>query len=193
MLGDLPLSLISAHQIPDLPSPDETGTTFQANAQIKADAAFAHSKIPSLADDSGLIVPIIGGQPGVHSARYSEPHATKPSADRDLANRRKLLKELEHIPPQQRDAYFACVLALRLDRHNIFFFSGECHGIIIDRELGEYGFGYDPIFMIPSHNQTLAQISPHDKNHISHRALAIQALRKWLLSHFINNSKKLKD
>lgn len=175
MLAEFSIELVSAASIEGLPSPEEDGDTFLANALIKADASFKYSGIPCLADDSGLVVPILGGAPGIHSSRYAEE-----SADQDQANRTKLVGALSSFSGEQRKAHFTCTLVLRLSEEEYVSFNGECHGEIIDEERGEHGFGYDPIFFVPSYNKTLAQLDPTIKNQISHRANAIAQLRDWI-------------
>lgn len=176
MLCDLPIRILSFRDIPNLPEPEETGDSFVQNALIKADAAFAHTGIPSLADDSGLVVPALENQPGVHSARY----AGVDGPQRDQANRQKLIQAISAVPPEKRQAYFHCSLILRWQPDKYAHFPGQCHGIMVTQESGQNGFGYDPIFFLPSHQRTLAELSPTEKNNISHRAQSILALRSWL-------------
>ncbi len=176
MLQDLSIEVLSPKDFPGLPEPEETGDTFLANALIKADSALAFTGLPALADDSGLVVPSLNGDPGVHSARY----AGETGATKDKANRDKLVEVLKGNPALDRSAHFHCSLVLRLSSDHYEHFEGQCHGEIIHEERGEHGFGYDPIFFYPPEQRTLAELPPHIKNTISHRAHAIVQLRHWL-------------
>lgn len=176
MLDDLAIEVLSTRDFPDLPEPEETGETFLANALIKADAAFAHTGLPSLADDSGLVVPALGGAPGIYSARY----AGVDGADRDQANCDRLRQELAGRPRAERAAHFHCSLVLRLQADHYLHVVGECHGEILDEERGSHGFGYDPLFWHPPSQKTLAELLPEEKNRVSHRAHALQQLRQAL-------------
>ncbi len=145
--------------------PEEIGTTFFENAKIKAEAFYSLTKLPVLADDSGLEVKILNGMPGVSSARFAEAH-------NDAANRQKLLKLLEST--DNREARFVTVAAFYSGQNTqILFFEGECKGKIIRAELGEGGFGYDPIFVPNGYGKTFAELDELEKNQISHRANAI--------------------
>ena len=175
LLEDLPIRLWTAREIPDLPEPVEDAETFLGNAQIKARSAWKHTGLPSLADDSGLIVPALGGLPGVHSAYYAG--VTGP--DKDKANRKKLLSAIRDLSFEQRKASFVCTLVLRLGEQEAIF-EGRCDGVLITEERGENGFGYDPVFLWPETGQTLAEIPITAKGAISHRARALQAFRRWL-------------
>jgi XTP/dITP diphosphohydrolase len=153
---------------------EETGTTFEENARLKA-AAYAHaSGLLTLADDSGLEVDALGGAPGVLSARYGGPSAT----DRDRCQ--KLLKQLENVPVEERGARFVCVVAVCVPEGEIASAEGELRGRIGFEPRGTHGFGYDPIFYIPGLHMTLAQAGPEIKNRISHRARALEAIRPTL-------------
>lgn len=176
MLRDLSIEVLSPKDFPGLPEPEETGDTFLANALIKADSALKFTGLPALADDSGLVVPAIGGDPGVHSARYAG--MTGPTKDK--ANRDKLVQTLAGRSQEDRQAYFHCSLVLRLNTEQYEHFEGQCHGEIIDEERGDHGFGYDPIFFHPPENMTLAELSSEKKNSLSHRGNAIIKLRQWL-------------
>lgn len=149
---------------------DETGETFEANALIKA-LAYAHaSGLPSLADDSGLEVDALGGAPGVRSARYAGPRAS------DAGRYRKLLDELASVPDEQRTARFRCVVALALPSGDVMTADGTCEGKIGFVPRGQYGFGYDPVFVVDCfQGKTLAELPPDVKNLISHRARAVAA------------------
>jgi XTP/dITP diphosphohydrolase len=152
---------------------DETGLTFIENAIIKARNASECAKLPALADDSGLEVDALAGAPGVYSSRFSGPNST--SAE----NISKLLQELKDVAVEKRTARFHCVLAYL--RHALDPVPIICHGIwegvILFKSQGSSGFGYDPIFFVPTHNCSAAELAPEIKNSISHRA---KALRQFL-------------
>ncbi|KAA3640958.1 MAG: RdgB/HAM1 family non-canonical purine NTP pyrophosphatase [Proteobacteria bacterium] len=157
----------------------ETGTTFVENAIIKARHAAGLSGLPTLADDSGLIVPSLNGEPGVYSARYAGDDAN------DKDNNAKLLKALHNS--QQRHAYFYCCLVLmqQADDPAPVIAEGRWYGEISTQPSGEGGFGYDPIFYLPELKCTAAQLSPADKMYLSHRGQAVQQLR-IILDNIIN-------
>jgi len=147
---------------------EETGTTFEANALLKARAIHVATGRPTLADDSGLAVDALGGAPGVLSARY----AGEPSDDR--ANNRKLIAALDGIA--DRSAAFVCALALVLPDGSEIVAHGRCTGTIVDEERGENGFGYDSVFYRADLGCTFGQASPAEKNERSHRAAAVRSL-----------------
>lgn len=151
---------------------EETGTTFEANAKLKADWLSAHSHIPALADDSGIVVDALGGEPGVYSARYGGDG----KSDRD--RRLLLLHNMEG--KQIRTARFVCVLCLSFPEGESFFFRGECEGTITFAEQGEGGFGYDPVFLDPESGLTFAELDSAAKDRVSHRGKAIRKLIAWL-------------
>jgi XTP/dITP diphosphohydrolase len=162
---------------PELPEPGETGATFEANAKIKALAA--SSALPGLilADDSGLEVDLLNGAPGVRSARYAGPKAT------DLENRELLLKELarfNHAAEEPITARFRCVIAMAESGSILALFHGAVEGRILLAEAGSGGFGYDPLFIPDSCNQTFAEMDPDAKNQLSHRARAMEKAINWL-------------
>ncbi len=155
---------------------EETGTTFVENAILKAKNAAKISGLPALADDSGLVVPALGGEPGIYSARY----AGTPKSD--SKNNAKLLKKLKDNP--NRQAAFVCVMALCLsDTHPLpIIAEGIWQGEITEMAYGEGGFGYDPVFYVPSHKVTAAQLDKAEKNRISHRGLALRSLLAELVT-----------
>jgi len=162
---------------PDLPEPDETGATFEENAIIKAVAA--SQAIPGLvlADDSGLEVDLLGGAPGVRSARYAGPKAT------DQQNRARLLDELarlNHAAEEPVTARFHCVIAVAENGSTLETFSGAVDGRIVLVEAGAGGFGYDPLFIPDGWRQTFAELDPATKNTLSHRARAMEQFIQWL-------------
>ena len=149
---------------------EETGSTFKENAYIKADYICKAAGLAALADDSGLCVDALGGEPGVYSARYSGLG--------DAGNNSLLLEKMLGI--SNRQAQFVCCIALALPDGQTLFADGVLHGSIAHSPAGENGFGYDPLFVPDGYGVTMAQISPEEKNKISHRALAVAALKKRL-------------
>ena len=171
--------MLSGLQIDVLPQSDfavsdvpETGTTFVENAIIKARHAAKQTGLPAIADDSGLAVSALGGQPGVYSARYSGEDAT------DQTNIVKLLKVMADIPTQKRQAKFLCVLVFmrHADDPTPIICQGEWHGHISTEQHGENGFGYDPVFWVDEKNCSSAQLSSEQKNLLSHRGKALKLL-----------------
>ena len=157
----------------DAPMPEEVGTSLEENALIKARGAFEIHRRAIVADDSGLFVDSLGGQPGVLSARYAGLGAT------DGENRSKLLSEMALVGSENRDAEFRCVLCvIDFERDSIpEFYNGVVKGRITDRPVGDAGFGYDPIFVpYGSDGRTFAQMSPDEKNAVSHRARALEVM-----------------
>lgn len=146
--------------------PEETGVTFEENSLIKARYYAQASGLLSLADDSGLEVDALGGEPGVHSARFAGEGAT--DADRVVL----LLSRLKGVPPEQRTAQFRCVVALAWPGGATETFHGSYEGQIADEPRGANGFGYDPIFYVPELEKTFAELEPDVKNRLSHRAVA---------------------
>lgn len=146
---------------------EETGLSFIENALIKARHAAQMTGKPAIADDSGLCVPALGGQPGIYSARYSGEHGN------DAANNRKLLTELGHV--QNRSAYYVCAIAYVHTPEDPLpiLAQGLWQGEILHEARGDNGFGYDPLFWLPDLDKSAAELSPEHKNHISHRALAL--------------------
>ncbi|BFQ94442.1 XTP/dITP diphosphatase [Gallibacterium anatis] len=157
-------------------SPEETGLTFVENALIKARHAAKISGLPAIADDSGLAVDYLNGQPGLYSARFAGEHAS------DEDNRAKLLRLLEGVPAEQRKAKFvSCIVLLRsADDPVPIIAQGECEGVITEQEIGENGFGYDSLFFYSEKQATFAQLSKAEKQQISHRARALIKLQQQL-------------
>ena len=158
-------------------SAEEIGLSFIENAIIKASHASRLANKPALADDSGLVVLSLHGEPGIYSARYAGMRAT------DSDNIKKLLQQLQHKHDEERHAYFYCALALVLhaDDPIPLLATGKCSGMITSEPQGDLGFGYDPIFFLPDYQCTMAQLPQVIKNTISHRALALKQLRaQWL-------------
>lgn len=156
-------------------NPIENGKTFEENALIKAKEANKLTKLPALADDSGLCVAILGGRPGIYSCRYAETPE---------ARIQKLLMELKNVPIEKREAKFVCAMVLINAKGNVIFSQrGECLGKIGFEPRGKNGFGYDPVFVIHNSNRTMAELSEEEKNKISHRALALNALKEYFLEN----------
>ena len=153
---------------------EETGTTFEENSLLKAKAVMEASGLPAIADDSGLCVDALGGAPGVYSARYGGPGL-------DDAGRYKLL--LENMKGQPRAAKFVSVITCCFPNGDVLSARGECPGTIAFAPMGEGGFGYDPVFFIPSLKKTFAQLSPEEKNAISHRGKALKAFSEKLATY----------
>ena len=166
LLGDVPFDLVSLadagihHQV------DETGETFEQNAALKAEAYVRLSGLPTLADDSGLEVDALDGEPGVRSSRYAGDNAT--DADRIAF----LLRKLDNIRASDRTAHFRCVIAVAWPGGPLELHSGACEGRITEAPRGSNGFGYDPVFFIPAMGRTMAELSPEEKNRVSHRSEA---------------------
>lgn len=159
-----------------LDTAEETGLTFVENALIKARHVCLHTGLPALADDSGIEVDALNGQPGIYSARFAGAGAT------DADNNRKLLAELAAVADEHRTARYHCILVLM--RHASDPTPLICHGTwegrILYEPAGDGGFGYDPLFFVPSHNCSAAQLDKAEKNRISHRAVALQVLLQSL-------------
>lgn len=151
---------------------EETGSTFVENAIIKARNAALHCKLPAIADDSGLVVDALNGAPGVISARYAGVGAS------DQDNVIKLLQQLEGIPEEQRSARFICVMVFMTHSEDPFpvIAQGVWEGLILNEQIGSNGFGYDPVFWVPSYQCASAELSPEVKNSLSHRGQALKQL-----------------
>ncbi len=147
---------------------EETGTTFEENSYIKAKAVMEATGLPALADDSGIAVDALNGEPGVYSARYGFDDSLD-----DWGRLQLLLKNAEHIPDGQRQAKFVCVITLVTPDGKTIQARGEVHGELLRAPAGEGGFGYDPIFYYPPYGKTLAEVTAEEKNKVSHRAVAL--------------------
>ena len=156
----------------DGPEPIEDGTSYLENALIKARAAYAHTGLPSMADDSGIAVEVLGGAPGIFSARWA--------GGRDnVANRQLLLAQLADVAEANRSAAFVCTIAL-VGPDGEASFTGIWPGRVATEEHGEHGFGYDPVFIPEGFEVTAAELDPEVKNSMSHRALALEQLAGYL-------------
>lgn len=172
MLQDLNLEVFSCLDFPDLPEVVEEGSNFQENAVKKASLVAQASGITALADDSGLEIDALGGQPGVLSARF----AGDPPDYR--ANNWKVLEMMQNVPLPKRTARFRCVVALATPEGEVRVVEGTVSGQITFEPRGEAGFGYDPIFLIPEYGKTFAELGLEIKNRISHRARALHRTKK---------------
>lgn len=168
------LEVISLHQFTHYVAPEETGLTFKENAILKAEHAAKHLNHWVLADDSGLVVPALRGDPGVHSKRYAGIQAT------DAENRKKLLEEMKHLDNQERTAYFECCLALANPTGLKKCVEGICEGRIATKPRGRYGFGYESLFIKNDYEKTFAELNETVKNRISHRRKAFERLLAFL-------------
>jgi XTP/dITP diphosphohydrolase len=174
MFRNLPIECVSLDEVGITEDIEETGETFEDNARLKAIGYCEMSGLITLADDSGLEVDALGGEPGVYSARYAGPGAT--AADRNA----KLLKNMAEVPADQRTARFRCVIAIATPSGEIYTADGTVEGRINYEPRGELGFGYDPVFFMPEYGATLAELGSPIKNKISHRAKALQAIMPTL-------------
>jgi XTP/dITP diphosphohydrolase len=154
---------------------DETGTSFEENSELKARSVMEASGLPALADDSGLCVDVLGCEPGIRSARYGAPDCV---TDRDRLNH--LLQNMRGVRSEERTARFVCVITLLWPDGRKLVAKGTCEGYITFEPRGEDGFGYDPVFYVPSHGCTFAQMGSAQKNEISHRANALKRLSQLL-------------
>jgi XTP/dITP diphosphohydrolase len=171
LLADTGILVKGLEEIAGLPEIVEDGDTFEANARKKALTVARHCGCLTLADDSGLVVKALQGQPGVYSARYAGPEAS------DTDNNRKLLTAMSGFPREQREAAFHCAMALCDPSGDCRVFHGRLDGLILESPQGSGGFGYDPLFMVPEYGKALAELPLEIKNRISHRG---EALRKTL-------------
>lgn len=162
---------VAIGQLGDFDDPEETGATFAQNAIIKAEAAVAETGFAAVADDSGLMVDALGGEPGVYSARYAGVHGD------DAANNEKLLAKLEGVEDARRTARFASAIAFIEPSGLVTMGEGFCEGMIGHEGRGDYGFGYDPLFLPrDTPGKAMAELEPQEKNAISHRFHALQDL-----------------
>lgn len=147
---------------------EETGTTFEENSLLKAEAVTKATGLPAIADDSGIAVDALNGEPGIYSARYGFDESLD-----DWGRLQLLLKKTEHVPDGQRQAKFVCVISFVTPDGNVIQARGEIHGELTREPRGENGFGYDPIFYYPPTGKTTAEMSAEEKNQVSHRANAL--------------------
>lgn len=201
-----PWRFLSTADLVNPPEIAETGDTFEANARLKAaglaewlgstDGMIRQEPTMVLADDSGLEVDALGGDPGVHSARYAANASSPATNSPDSANNAKLLEKLRELPHLPRTARFRCVLAAAVlmqrgptrmagaaSPASIHIFQGCCEGSILHGPQGAAGFGYDPLFQPSGHTQTFAELGESVKNRLSHRAAALRQLKDWFIHH----------
>jgi XTP/dITP diphosphohydrolase len=174
ILASLNIKILSLKDFPDFPEVEETGSTLEENALLKAKEISEKFSVPTLADDTGLFVDALNGEPGVYSARYSGENATYAS------NCEKLLNNLKDMDGKERTAVFTSVLCLYINESEHYFFKGNVEGKIIKQAKGTNGFGYDPLFIPKGFAKTYAEMDDAKKNELSHRALALKKFKKFL-------------
>jgi XTP/dITP diphosphohydrolase len=170
LIAELDLEIVGMGEFPDVPDVVETGVTFAQNATLKAVAAAKATGLPALADDSGLAVNVLGGAPGVFSARWAGTHG------QDRANLELLLGQLYDVPDEQRSAAFVCVAAIAMPNGTVVLRQGQMPGMLAREPRGDNGFGYDPILVVDGDSRTAAELTFEEKNVISHRGKAFRAL-----------------
>jgi XTP/dITP diphosphohydrolase len=180
------IKVLGLTDFPNMPQVEESGSTLAENAKLKAKSIAIFTKLPCLADDSGLFIDALAGEPGVYSARWAG-YEGEDAQERDRMNIEKVLRQLKDVPVQKRSAQFKAVVAfykpdangLAIEKEELGVMSGE----IVLAPLGHGGFGYDPIFKPTGFDQTLAQLPPEVKDAISHRGIALRAMTPFLLSN----------
>ena len=170
------IELIGLESFPDLHDVVEDGSTFQENALKKAREMSIASGLPAIADDSGLCVDFLNGDPGIFSARWAGAHGN------DVANTEKVLQQLDGVPEDQRGAHFTCVAALYLPDGRSHCEEAQFHGMILLAPVGEHGFGYDPIFQPAGFAISSAQMSAEEKDSISHRGKSLRAIAPHVIT-----------
>jgi XTP/dITP diphosphohydrolase len=175
LLGDLGVTIRTLTEFPDAPEIVEDGETCRANAIKKARTIARHTGLPAVADDTGLMVDALGGRPGIYAARYAGENATYED------NWRKLLRELTGVPQARRGARFVTAAAMAWPgMEPVDVVEGTLEGVITEEPAGNQGFGYDPVFFVPELGKTLAQLTPEEKNRVSHRAKAFVKVKELL-------------
>jgi XTP/dITP diphosphohydrolase len=175
LLQGIPYEIVTLAERGITTEVDEVGGSLEENARLKATALAAESQLLSLADDSGLEVDALGGEPGPMSARYAGEGAS------DIERVNYLLARLRDVPGEERSARFRCVIAIATTDGQVELCFGECRGIITTEPKGDYGFGYDPVFYLPELGKTMAELPLKEKNKISHRARAAEKVREILI------------
>ncbi|HHV72209.1 MAG TPA: XTP/dITP diphosphatase [Clostridia bacterium] len=184
LLEDLPIQLVSLKELDRPPKILEDGKTFLDNAKKKALELAKFSNLLTLADDSGLEVDYLEGAPGVYSARFAGENAS------DSDNNKKLLQLLAGLPLEKRQARFICCLVIAYPDGNYYVAEGKCEGLIAFEPKGQNGFGYDPIFYLPQLAMTMAELSPEEKNSLSHRAEAMRKMKQIIIDNILRLSKE---
>ena len=178
---DIDVELVGLADFEGIAEIEEDGATFAENARKKATGYAKATGLWTIADDSGLVIDALGGAPGVKSARFSG-QKDKDRKRLDHKNMAKVLRLLQAVPNEKRTARFVCCLCLASPEKVLAETEGTLQGLIADEQTGENGFGYDPVFFLPSLNKTVAQLSRQEKNTISHRGIAIRKLKPMLTS-----------
>ncbi len=173
----LDVEILGSDAFSDLPEIEETGSTFAENSLIKARAVAAHTGLIAIADDSGLCVDALDGQPGIYSARWAGPGAT------DESNLDLVLEQIRDVEPALRTAHFACAAALVLPSGQEYVVQGQVNGVLLTQRRGAGGFGYDPIFLPDGFDITTAEMTSDQKDAISHRGQAMRALVPLIQDH----------
>jgi len=180
------IKVLGLSDFPDMPEVVESGKTLNENARLKAKAICEFTKLPALADDSGLFIDALGGQPGIYSARWAGFEGVDAKM-RDLANINKALEELKDVPKGSRGAQFRAVVSFCRQNLDSSFLEkdelGVLSGQILTQPIGSAGFGYDPIFSPDQFDQSLAQLPPRVKDEVSHRGIALRAIAPFLRDH----------
>jgi len=176
ILGDFPIEVVSMKEMGITADIEENGATFEENSLIKARALVKLTGLPALADDSGLEVDYLNGEPGIYSARYLGR-----DTDYDYKNN-YIIDKLSEAEGEERSARFVCVISLVLPDGREFVERGVVEGLIGYEQKGENGFGYDPIFYLPEYGKTSAELPPEEKNRISHRGKALTAMKKLIVT-----------
>jgi XTP/dITP diphosphohydrolase len=174
VLADTPVDIVAIAEWPPIPEPDETGATFADNARLKAVYYAAHVRQPTLAEDSGLVIDALDGEPGVRSARFLGPDARY--ADRFA----EIERRLRGTPDAERTARFVCAVAVVDEQRVLFETTGIVEGVIARAPVGANGFGYDPIFYHPPSGATFAELTRDAKTRVSHRGAAFRDVAQWL-------------
>lgn len=178
LLADLPIEIRDLNDWPDTPEVVEDGDTFKDNACKKAIENAKHINHWVLSEDSGLVLPGLGGRPGVYSARYAGTQGD------DEANNEKLIAEVTPLPEKKRAAYYVCVAALANPEGEVVVTTeARCNGVIVPERRGTNGFGYDPLFLIPEYHRTFGEMPPAVKRALSHRGKALAQMRPHLRKH----------
>ena len=186
IMKDMPIQLLTLNEFPEIEEIIEDGKTLDENALIKAKTVHKITHLPAIADDTGLEVDALDGQPGIYSARYAGENCSYSD------NVNKLLKEMANIPPKKRSALFRTAIAY-VDENMEHATEGVVEGVIIDVMKGIDGFGYDPVFYMPGMKKTYAEMSMNEKNQISHRGKAMKNMQILLQSRLPNIFQQMED